>query len=190
MIEHLKDQLLKLDKSNVDLIEDFLNLWSTFESKKGDLVSYVDKTDQYLYFIVKGYQKAYYFSDGMQHIIAFSYPYSYTCVPESFLVQTPSKYNLECVTDSSFLRIPNTSFTSFMRQNPEFNVLIIKQLITTINGLVNKYHRLIAFSIEERFQDLMNNSPNLINNISQKDLANYLKMDPTNFSKLINSVKI
>ena len=36
----------------------------------------------------------------------------------------------------------------------------------------------------------MKNSPHLLNHVPQKDIANYLKIDPMNFSKLINRIRI
>lgn len=68
--------------------------------------------------------------------------------------------------------------------------MLWKKLLGTVNGLVMRYHRLLAYSMEERFKDLMKNNSHLINKIPQKDLANYLKIDPTNFSKLLNNIKI
>ncbi len=171
-------------------MEPFLELWHLKSAKKKEIVTSINSTDKYLYFIVKGVQKAYYITDGNEYIIAFSHPYTFTCIPESFLTQKPSNYCWQCVSDSEFLRISHTDFFSFIEKHPVFETMLRKKLINTLGGLVNRYHRLLAYPMEERFKNLLKNSPQLINLIPQKDIANYLKIDPTNFSKLINSIKI
>ena len=43
---------------------------------------------------------------------------------------------------------------------------------------------------ESRFKKYTKRSPHLLNMIPQKDIASYLRIDPTNFSKLINTIKL
>ena len=190
MIEQLRNSIKKIHPVGDEALDAFLDLWQEFEAKRKYIITETDKTERYLYFVTEGSQKAYFLHNGKEHIVAFSYPYAFTCIPESFLTQKPSKYYWECLSDSRFLRISSDSFFNFVKTNKEFETLLLKKLLGTINGLVNRYHRLIALSMEERFIDLMNNSPQLLTFIPQKEIANYLKIDPTNFSKLINKVKI
>ena len=171
-------------------MNDFLGCWEVKTAKKKEIITEIGTTEKQLHFITEGVQKAYYIHDGSEYNIAFSYPYAFTCVPESFLTQQPSLYCWQCVTESTFLKISYTRFFSFVEKYPEFETLLRKKLIGTLLGLGNRYHRLLTYTMEERFRDLMTNSPQLINTVPQKDLANYLKIDPTNFSKLINSIKL
>ena len=57
-------------------------------------------------------------------------------------------------------------------------------------GVLQRQHELMAFDMETRFKLFVKRSPHLLNTISQKDLASYLRMDSTNFSKLMNSIRI
>ncbi|MBK9452185.1 MAG: hypothetical protein IPN95_22740 [Bacteroidetes bacterium] len=59
-----------------------------------------------------------------------------------------------------------------------------------LGGLVQRHYELLAFSMEERFTAFMERSAHLINLVPHKQLASYLGIDPTNFSKLLNSRKI
>jgi CRP-like cAMP-binding protein len=190
MNEHLKRSLRRIHPIPDPLMEDFLDLWELHTAVKKERVTEIDRIERYLYYIIEGSQKAYFINDGKEFIVAFSYPYAFTCIPESFLTQKPSKYCWQCIEESKFLRISYSTFFSFIKDYPVFETLLWKKLIGTVNGLVERYHRLLAYSMEERFRDLMKNSPELINRIPQKDLANYLKIDPTNFSKLINTIKV
>jgi len=190
----LKEKLKKYINSiqNIDdpLLDDFLQFWNEKKGTKKEIITEIDTTENYLYFTTKGVQKAYYITEGKEYIIAFTYPYAFTCIPESFLTQEPSNYCFECINESEFLRISHHNFFNFVASHNEFETLLRKSLIQIMNGIVKRYHRLLAFSMEERFQSFMKTSPALINQIPHKDIANYLKMDQTNFSKLINRIKI
>jgi len=190
MKEDLKKYINHIHPIDEEVMNDFLDCWDFKKAKKKEIITEIGTTEKQLHFITGGVQKAYYISDGNEYNIAFSYPYAFTCVPESFLTQHPSQYCWQCVTESTFMKISYTKFFSYVEMYPEFETLLRKKLIGTLLGLGNRYHRLLTQTMEERFRDLMTNSPQLINLVPQKDLANYLKIDPTNFSKLINSIKL
>jgi hypothetical protein len=57
-------------------------------------------------------------------------------------------------------------------------------------GMINWHYELLAFDIEKRFKLFAKRSSHLFNTVPHKYLASYLRIDPTNFSKLINNVKI
>ncbi len=190
MKAELKKYLNKIHLIPDRIMNEFLECWKVKAAGKKEIITEINSVDRYLYFIVKGAQKAYYLTNGREYIIAFSHPYAFTCIPESFLTQKPSNYCWQCVTDSEFLRISHRQFFNFIEKHREFETLLWKNLIGTVGGLVSRYHRFLAYSMEERFRDLMKNSPHLLNMVPQKDIANYLKMDPTNFSKLVNRLRI
>lgn len=189
-MEELRNYIAKIHPIPIELMEQFLDCWKVKKAKKKEIVIRSDSTTRYLHFTTRGIQKAYYIKDGKEYNIAFTYPFAFTCVPESFLTQKPSNYSFQCITDSEFLAISHSDFFHFVDNHHEFETLLRKTLIGTLNGVVNRYHRLLTMSIEERFIDFMHNNPQLINQVNHKEIANYLKIDPTNFSKLLNTVKV
>ncbi|WP_407497299.1 hypothetical protein [Elizabethkingia anophelis] len=56
-------------------------------------------------------------------------------------------------------------------------------------GLINRQIELRSTTIEERFKIFCQRSPHLLQQVPQKYIAAYLAIDPTNFSKLMNSVR-
>jgi CRP-like cAMP-binding protein len=188
--EELRNYINKIQKMPDELLDEFLLYWHLKKANKKEAVTQINTVESYLYFTTKGVQKAYYITEGEEYIIAFTRPYAFTCIPESFLTQLPSNYCFECITESEFYRISYNDFFKFVENQREFETLLRKSLTNILGGVVTRYHRLLAFSMEDRFRNFMKNSPELINLVPQKDIANYLKMDPTNFSKLINSVKL
>ena len=148
------------------------------------------ETERYMYFVQEGIQKSYYLNGSKEHIIAFTYPPSFSGVPESFLTQTPSKYYLETITDSRFLRLSFENHRQLMERHRPIETLFRKATEGFLVGMMHRYYELMAFDIETRFRTLVARSPHLINRVSQKDLASYLRIDATNFSKLLRTVRI
>lgn len=147
-------------------------------------------TERFIYFVIEGIQKSYYQIGDKQHIIAFAYPPSFSGIPESFFTQSPSKYFLETLTDSKFMRLPFTIHEQLMKEHREIETLFRKATEFFLAGVIERHHELMAFDIESRFKNFVRRSPHLLNMIPQKDLASYLRIDPTNFSKMMNSIKI
>ena len=190
MKQELEKYISKIYPVPNNVLVAFLDKWHDKSARKKEIVTFPDVVERYLYFTTRGIQKAYYLKEEKEFIVAFTYPFAFTCIPESFITQQPSKYSFECITDSEFLRISYNDFFGFVEKNHEMETLLRKTLVGTLGGLVNRYHRIIALSMEERFRDFMKTSPRLLNEIPHKDIANYLRMDPTNFSKLLNNVRI
>lgn len=146
--------------------------------------------EKYWFFVLEGIQKSYYLKGKKQHIIAFTYTPSLTGIPDSLLTRTPSECFLETITDSRFLRIPYAKHEELMKEHREIETLFRKATEQFLVGMLQRYYELMAFTIEERYLSFAKRSPHLLTMLSQKDMASYLRIDPTNFSKLINTVKI
>jgi len=148
------------------------------------------QTEKHFYFVLSGIQKSYYLHNDKAHIIAFAYPPSFSGIPESFLTQTPSRYYLETITKSTFLRISYDQHQTFMLEHRAIETLYRKITEGFLNGVIQRQHELMALSMEDRFRVFVDRSAHLLQIISQKDIASYLNIDPTNFSKLINRIRI
>jgi hypothetical protein len=73
---------------------------------------------------------------------------------------------------------------------PVVNTLIRTGVTASMSGILDRLVELQSFSSEERFRRLLKRSPHLLQLIPHKYLANYIGVDATNFSKLMNSVRV
>lgn len=186
----LKEFLQKIHPISEDILEQYIVHWKECAESGKTLLTSAGKTERYMYFVVEGIQKSYYLNEGKEHIIAFTYPPSFSGIPDSFLTQTPSKYYLETITESKFLRLPYKRHRGLMAKFRPIETLFRKTTEAILIGVLERHYELMAYTIEERFKAFMKRSPHLLNMIPHKDLASYLRIDPTNFSKLLSSVKL
>ncbi len=172
------------------VMQQYLSQWSEYELSKKTIMTAPGETERYWYFVLDGIQKSYYLHQDKQHIIAFTYTPSFSGIPESVLTQSPSKYYLETITDSKFLRLPYVKHQELMQEHREIETLFRKATEGFLIGMLERYYQLMAFDMESRFKAFMQRSPHLLDMVAQKDLASYLRIDATNFSKLMNSVRL
>lgn len=186
----MKEFLSKIHPIDDSILEEYLAHWSEYRIPQKTIMTAPGEIERYMYFVLEGIQKSYHLHEDKFYIIAFSYPPSFTGIPESFLTQSPSRYYLETVTDSVFLRISYERHQNFMEKHRSIETLFRKATEHMLVGLLERHFELMAFDIETRFKAFARRSPHLINMLSQKEMAAYLRIDPTNLSKLFNSVKI
>jgi len=133
---------------------------------------------------------SYCYHNDKQHIIAFSYPPSPSGVPESFLLQSPSRFCLQAMTASQFYAITYNDIQFILENNKEWERLFSKMTAFVLAGTIQRCIELQAYSMDERFVTFAKRSPQLFQLIPHKYLASYLNISPTNFSKLFNRGKI
>lgn len=186
----MKAFLSAIHQVDEKILEEYIAHWQPYTLPRKTLMTTAGETQRYWYYVLDGIQKSYYLNEEKQHIIAFTYAPSFTGIPESFFVQTPSKYFLETITESNFLRISFEKHQQLMREHRAIETLFRKATELLLIGVLERYYELMAYDIETRFKSFVKRSPHLLNMVSQKDLASYLRIDSTNFSKLINTVRI
>ena len=172
------------------LLEEYISHWTEFSVPKKVVMTAPGETERFIYYVEEGIQKSYFLTDRKQHVMAFAYAPSFSGVLESFFTQTPSKYFLETITDSHFRRLSYTDHQRMLETHRDVEILFRKATGFFMTGLLQRQHELMAFDMKTRFQVFVKRSPHLLGMIPQKDLASYLRIDATNFSKLINSERI
>lgn len=186
----MKEFLNSIHPVEEDILDDYISYWEAWSSPKKTLMTTEGQTERYMYFVLEGIQKSYYLNEGKEHVIAFTYPPSFSGIVESFFMQTPSRYFLETITDSKFLRISYDKHQQLMEEQRQIETLFRKGTEHLLIGTLQRHYELMAYSIEERFKVFTKRSSHLLNMVPHKALASYLRMDASNFSKLLAKVPI
>jgi len=188
-LEHQRDELkmfLKGEDSEInesELIE-VTDKFQHFSFKKKEILIRPGEVSGILFYVLSGVQRSYYLTDK-EYTIAFSYD-GFCAVPDSFLLNKPSKHYLEAVTDSSMLGIKRKDIYDLMDQYSWLNKIMTSFQELMVCGLHDRITEIMALSMEERFNVFCERSFHLFAKVPHKHIASYLNMDPTNLSKLLN----
>ncbi len=157
--------------------------------RKGDFITVSGQTQRELYFVKSGVQMSFFEADNKTHVIAFTYPPNLCAIPESFSSQIPSKYFLTCLTDSELDYITFDELQKLFDRSQQIERLFRHMTEAVLAGVINRHMELHSMTIEERYKVFCQRSSHLLQLVPHKYIASYLGIDPTNFSKLFNTVK-
>lgn len=169
---------------------DFAAIWQMVSYKRKTVLTAAGETERHLYFVLEGVQRAFYVDADNEATIVFTYPYSFSGIADSFLTQQPSRYFLETLTASSFLRTSYLQVQVLMDKYHNVERLIRLFTSYALRGVLERQVELLSFSAEEKFKTLLKRSPHVLQLIPHKYLASYMGMDATTFSKLLATVRI
>jgi CRP-like cAMP-binding protein len=191
-IQNLKAIVTKVHALTCEEWEDFEVLWQPFTSKRKTILTMAGETEKYLYFVAEGVQRAFYLKEDKDKdaTLVFTYTGSFSGVLDSFLLQQPSKYFLETLTSSSFIRTTFEQLNALMKMHHNVESFVRKSLSYTLDGVLERQIEMQCFTAEEKFRVLFRRSPHVLQKIPHKYLASYLGIDATTFSKLLGSVRI
>lgn len=180
----------KFSDLSAESLQMLLNLLRTKHFKKGARLVQVGQIQKELYLVKSGVQMSYFESEERSHVIAFTYPPNLCAVPESFSFQKPSNCELVCITDSEMDCLSYDDLQGLFERSHEIERLFRIMTEAILAGLINRHIELHSMTIEARFKAFCQRSPHLLQLVPHKYIASYLGIDPTNFSKLFNTVKI
>jgi CRP-like cAMP-binding protein len=194
----MQDELLMLKKT-VDAVhpmpeEDwqlFSKQWRKTSINRKQIITAAGDKESCLYFTLEGVQRIFYLDDkGREATLLFTYPPSFGGIIDSLLLQQPSRYFYETITPSQVLQLSWNHLSPLMDQSKAVDAFVRKALTIALSGLLERLAELEVCTSQEKFKKLLHRSPHILHLVPQKYLASYLGMDATNFSKLMNTVRI
>lgn len=187
----LKEMLLAVHPLSENECTKFLSIWKPISAKRKEILTVIGEEEKYLYFVEEGVQRVFYMDEqDREATLIFTYAPSFGGVLDALMLQQPSRYFYETLTPSKFLRASNTDLQNMIHTMPNLALLINKGLSNALAGVLERQVELQCYTSEEKFVKLMQRSPHILQLVPHKYLANYLGIDATNFSKLINKIKI
>lgn len=168
----------------------FSAIWVPVSYKRKSIITAAGEVEKYLYWVTEGLQRGFHLHENKEATVLFSYPYSFSGILDSFLLQTPSRFYLETLTASRFLRTTYNQVEQLRKQYRNIAEAMYKSLCHATSGILERQIELMVYSAEEKFRILLKRSPHILNLVPHKYLASYLGIDPTTFSKLLATIKI
>jgi CRP-like cAMP-binding protein len=148
---------------------------------------------KYTAFVEKGSLRSYSIDEkGNEHILQFALEGWWISDQYSLFTGEPSSYNIDAIEDSDLLLITHASFESMMNKIPRmekyFRLLLQNNMIALHRRLVAS----LSLSAEEKYTNMVNAYPNIIQRVPQHMIASYLAITPETLSRIrkqMSSVK-
>lgn len=173
-----------------DYITTLLQSASKKQFPKGHVLVQPGQVQQELYLVESGVQMSVYEEGGRPLVLAFTYAPGFCALPDSFSLQQPTNSRLESVTDSVLHAISYTRLNALFDEVPGLERFFRQATEQVLAGLIQRHIEWQTLDMEARYLLFCRRSGHLLQMVPHKYIASYLGIDPTNFSKLYNRVKI
>jgi CRP-like cAMP-binding protein len=158
-----------------------LNLFRTV--KKGTILLEEGQKSKESYFVLKGCIRAYYVLDSEEKTTAF-YTEMDALTPHCVISKTPSQYYISCIEDTILL-VSNTDMEVEINSKfPKFETLckILAEELLAKERI--DFDAFKTSSPEQRYLNLLEKRPDLIQRVPQHQLASFLGIKPQSLSRL------
>lgn len=151
--------------------------------KKGTILLKEGQKSKESYFVLKGCLRTYYEIDAEEKTTAF-YTEMEALTPPCVISQTPSEYYVSC-TEDCILLISNSDMEAEVNAKfPKFESLCKKLSEELLAKERMDFDEFKTSSPEQRYLNLLEKRPDLIQRVPQHQLASYLGIQPQSLSRL------
>lgn len=164
-------------------IQDHL-LPHTYKVAKGEYLTRTSEVENHIYYIVSGAVKVAILASGEERILDFWFAPSFFSSYTSFIQRTPSKVYIQTLTQCEIAHIEYEAVQQGYQSSLFFNQ-VGRMMAERLFMLKTK--REIDFltkTAEERYAELLNASPEIIQNIPIHQIARYLGIHPESLSRI------
>ncbi len=158
-----------------------LNLFRSV--KKGTILLKEGQTSKDSYFVLKGCIRIYYVLDSEEKTTAF-YTEMDVLTPHCVISKTPSEYYISCLEDT-ILTVSNSDMEVEINSKfPKFETLCRMLSEDLLAKQQLDFDKFKTSSPEQRYLNLLQSRPDLIQRVPQHQLASYLGIKPQSLSRL------
>jgi CRP/FNR family transcriptional regulator, anaerobic regulatory protein len=154
-------------------------------SSKNTIIEEENKVPGYLYFIVNGYMRLFYYDEQGDEVTTFlATPNKYITSFLDFIHDKKTNQNLECITDCELYKIERNTLRKLIDTNmgfQKYSLFIFQESLAINEQRANDFATLSA---EARYKKLMYIQPEIIQNVPIQYIASYLGIKPQSLSRI------
>lgn len=138
-------------------------------------------------FVEKGCVRAFFHNKGEDKTVQFFFENEGLTSFESFLKNTPSLFTVETLEPSIIYLLPKVHVHTLieeLRQEPYFLNLILEVAAERQLHYMHEFVSFIRDTPEERYQNLLNERPHIIQRVPQHYIASYLGVSRVHLSRI------
>ena len=144
-------------------------------------------TDTNLYFIKEGTLRIFVAEEEEEKTIRFGYAGNIITALDSFITEQPSDLYIQAIKRTRIRSISKPDYLAFMQATPERQLVWDQLLQQLLLQQMERERDLLIRSPQERYQRVLQRSPQLFQEVPHKYIANYLRMTPETLSRLKKS---
>ncbi|MDN5200688.1 Crp/Fnr family transcriptional regulator [Fulvivirgaceae bacterium BMA10] len=175
LIEHIQNHIKLSDQSASRLVD-------YFESKEINKKEYLLKAgaiSRFEYFIVRGCLRVFVIdAKGVENNIRFGTENWWIGDFTSFLKKEPASYFIQAIEKTEVLLINRIKWDRLFSEIPEIAFYFHIMFQNAALGQQSKIAQHISYTPEQRYQDLIEKRPELLQRVPQKYIASYLGITP------------
>jgi CRP-like cAMP-binding protein len=185
----MHDKLLKFIQSahhfkpeEVEMIKEY---FEPVVYPKNTVIEEDGKVPQYLYYIVSGYLRLFHFDQNGDEVTThINCPPGFFTSYFHFINQTRSEENVECITDCELLRITKDNLDKITQESDAMKNFSISVFQQAVNYNENRSKELAVLNGEQRYLKLIQNYPEILQNVPIQYIASFLGMKPESLSRI------
>lgn len=183
-LEVLKNFLKSMNMLTNDEMNLILNRTKTRSYKKGDIILREGQISKECYFVLQGCVREYYLIDGEEKSTGFYTEGQPMTSFTSYPGKKPSKHFLVCA-ENCIVTVGNDDLIGEMCSIiPRLEPIIRQEVEKETGKMQEEMARFITSSPEERYKNLLEKRPELLNRVPQHQIASYLGVTPESLSRI------
>lgn len=168
--------------------EQFAGLCETVNYKKNDKIKESDKIENYGYFLLEGIVGTFIWKENNYACLDLFLEFNFFSDDISLFSGDPSPVEIVALEDCKVLRLSKTNI-ELLKKTPMGTLLF---MVGDQKAFAEKQQQQIEFmtkTAEERYADLLQNRPELLQRIPQKHIASYLGITTQSLSRIRKKIK-
>jgi len=184
----MENSIVKLISRYLTLSEDesmaFIECIPIKDFKKGEVILKEGQVSRDSYFVIKGCVRKYYILDGEECTAEFYVEDESVASLQSYMNKTPSNHYFECLEDCKLAVLNYDKEQELFKRVPKYETLCRMSLENDYGEQQEYIAKFITLNPEERYKNLLETRPDLIQRIPQYHLASYLGVKPESLSRI------
>lgn len=174
-------RFITLEDSEIDFVKNNMPIKSY---KKREIIQQEGEVVKKFYFNAEGFVRMYYLADGKEKT-AFFYPKNtFVSDYESYVHETPTKINFQAMEQTRLVEISKDTADHWLAASPKFAQLAVKLMEDDLILHQNIIREVVTQSPEERYYQMMENSPEIFQKVPQQHIAAFLGLVPESLSRI------
>jgi CRP-like cAMP-binding protein len=183
MLFHFKDKFPQLNP----YWDKYLEFQKRVEVAPKTVLLEEGKVSDHYIFVEKGCVRLAFNNNGVDKTVQFFFENEGLTSLESFLKNTPSLFTIETIEPSTIYLLPKIHFHNLMDElsrEPGFVSMILDIFAERQLHYMNEFVSFIRDTPEQRYQNLLNERPHIVQRVPQHYIASYLGISRVHLSRI------